>query len=81
MKRLSLLLLLCSVTGTAAWPQTPPPPPPPPPPGTSFEQHKALAITKVQAHIAHEQQLLSCLQSAQDRAALKACKLAARPVR
>jgi|GEM_PF-6878151 hypothetical protein len=78
MKRLSLLLLLCSVTGTAAWAQTPPPPPPP---GTSFEQHKALAIAKVQAHIAHEQQLLSCLQSAQDRAALKACKLAARPVR
>lgn len=75
MKHLSLLLLLCSTTVTAAWAQTPPPP------GTPFEQHRAMAIAKVQAHIAHEQQLLSCLQSAQDRAALKACKLAARPVR
>ncbi|HEX8955384.1 MAG TPA: hypothetical protein VF798_03885 [Burkholderiaceae bacterium] len=75
MKRLPLLLLLCSFAG-AAWAQTPPPPT-----GTPFEQHKAMAIAKVQAHIAREQQLLTCLQAAQDRAALRACRLAARPVR
>ncbi|HEX7642943.1 MAG TPA: hypothetical protein VF472_12120 [Burkholderiaceae bacterium] len=78
MKRLSLLLLLGSFAG-AAWAQTPPPPPSSP--GTPFEQHKAMAIAKVQAHIAREQQLLACLQAAQDRAALRACRLAARPVR
>jgi len=52
----------------------------PPTPPTSFEQHKAAMIAKLQIRIGREQSLLSCLQSAQNRAAVKACRRASRPV-
>ena len=78
---LPTLLLAVSATSLA---QTPPPPPTPPappsPPGTHFEQHKAAMIAKLQARIARDQALVSCLQGAQNRAAIKACKLSAPPV-
>jgi hypothetical protein len=38
-------------------------------------------IAKLQARIARDQSLISCLQGAQNRAAVKTCKLSAPPVR
>ena len=72
MKQHALLLTLLLAASAPTLAQTPPP-------ATPFEQHKAAIIAKIQAHIAREQSLLSCVQSAQDRAAVKACKRAAQP--
>ncbi len=75
MKRHPLLLAALLTFSVSALAQTPPPP------ASPFEQHKAAMIAKLQARIAREQSLLSCLQAAQNRAAVKACKLASRRVR
>lgn len=46
------------------------------PAASPFEQHKAKLIAHVQDRIAREQAFLSCVQAAQDRATVKACKRA-----
>lgn len=72
-------LLLLAFAAAPALAQMPPPPPPgsppgSPPPSSSFEQHKAMLAARIQARIANEQALLSCVQTAANRAALKACR-------
>jgi len=79
MKQHAFLLAILLAASIPALAQTQPPPPATPVPSASFAQHQAAMIAKVEARIAREQSLLSCLQSAQTRRALKACKLAARP--
>lgn len=76
MKQHLLLLSLLLAISTESLAQTPPPPPPP---GSSFEQHKAATIAKLQARIARDQALVSCLQAAPNRAAARACKQSVPP--
>ena len=70
---LTAFLLAASATTLAQTPS-------PPPPASSFEQHKAAMIAKLQARIAREQALVACLQTAQNRDAARACKMSNRPV-
>ena len=81
MKLQSLLPALLLALSASASSQTPLPPPPAAPPASRFEQHKAMLVARIQAHIAREQSLLSCVQAAQNHAAVRACRLTARSTR
>jgi hypothetical protein len=63
-----------SAPGQTSLPGQPAPPPPPPPPGSAnFAQNKQKELDHIAAHMQILQTMQSCVQSASDHAALKAC--------
>ena len=66
-------LLTCAITFAAPNPDTNSSNAGHSPDPARFQEHKQAAIARVQAKIQINQQLLSCMQAAQDHTAMKTC--------